>query len=455
MGYTNSSLVSYTLLSPNHSGQRTHSIDTITPHCVVGQCSIESLGNVFIKPSRQASSNYGIGVDGRVGLFVEEKNRSWCSSSAVNDQRAITIECASDNFAPYAFKDVVYNRLVELCADICKRNGKDTIVWIADKNQRKAYEPKSNEMKFTWHCDWASTSCPGPWLKERMQDLTNKVNALLKGSAPAPTPEPTPQPQPQPTPVPVPQPQTDEEVIWYYLLTKIQNPYGVAGLMGNLYAESGLRSNNLQNTYERSLGMTDVQYTAAVDNGTYGNFIHDSAGYGLAQWTFWSRKQGMLNFIRGKKKSIGDLNAQLDFLWQELSTGYKGVLAVLTSAKSVRQASDAVLTQFERPADQSENMKQKRASYGQVYYDRYAGSSPAPSPTPQPTPTPSPTPSGVPYIVRITANVLNVRSGPGTNYPVVRTVKKGEAYTIVEEQNGWGKLKSGVGWISLTYTERV
>lgn len=107
MAYTNSSLVSYTKLSPNHSGQRTHSIDRITPHCVVGQCSVETLGNIFLPTSRQASSNYGIGVDGRVGMYVEEKNRSWCSSSNANDQRAVTIECASDNTEPYAFKDVV------------------------------------------------------------------------------------------------------------------------------------------------------------------------------------------------------------------------------------------------------------------------------------------------------------------------------------------------------------
>ena len=102
MTYTNSSLVSYTKLSPNHSGQRTHSIDRITPHCVVGQCSVETLGNIFLPTSRQASCNYGIGVDGRVGMYVEEKNRSWCSSSSANDQRAVTIECASDTTEPYA-----------------------------------------------------------------------------------------------------------------------------------------------------------------------------------------------------------------------------------------------------------------------------------------------------------------------------------------------------------------
>ena len=96
MAYTNSKMVSYKRLSPNHSGKRTHSIDRITPHCVVGQCSVETLGNIFAPRSRQASCNYGIGPDGRVGMYVEEKNRSWCSSSNANDQRAVTIECASN-----------------------------------------------------------------------------------------------------------------------------------------------------------------------------------------------------------------------------------------------------------------------------------------------------------------------------------------------------------------------
>ena len=181
MAYTNSSLVSYTKLSPNHSGQRTHSIDRITPHCVVGQCSVETLGNVFLPTSRQASSNYGIGVDGRVGMYVEEKNRSWCSSSAANDQRAITIECASDNTEPYAFKDVVYQRLIELCTDICKRNGKTKLLWLGDKTKTLNYTPKSDEMVLTVHRWFANKSCPGNWMYARMGDLASKVTAALGG----------------------------------------------------------------------------------------------------------------------------------------------------------------------------------------------------------------------------------------------------------------------------------
>ena len=167
MAYTNSSLVSYTKLSPNHSGQRTHSIDRITPHCVVGQCSVETLGNIFLPVSKQASCNYGIGEDGRIGMYVEEKNRSWCSSSNANDQRAITIECASDTAEPYAFKDVVYQKLITLCADICKRNGKKKLLWLGDKDKTLSYEPKSDEMVLTVHRWFANKSCPGNWMYAR------------------------------------------------------------------------------------------------------------------------------------------------------------------------------------------------------------------------------------------------------------------------------------------------
>ena len=188
MAYTNSSLVSYTKLSPNHSGQRTHSIDRITPHCVVGQCSVETLGSIFLPASRQASCNYGIGVDGRVGMYVEEKNRSWCSSSNANDQRAVTIECASDTTEPYAFKEVVYNRLVELCTDICKRNGKTKLLWLGDKTKTLNYTPASDEMVLTVHRWFANKSCPGNWMYARMGNLASQVTAALGGSAETATP---------------------------------------------------------------------------------------------------------------------------------------------------------------------------------------------------------------------------------------------------------------------------
>ena len=182
MAYTNSSIVVYKKLSPNHSGQRTHSIDRITPHCVVGQCTAEGLGEWFEKQSTQASSNYGIDRDGRVALYVEEKNRSWCSSSNANDQRAITIECASDTTEPYAFRDVVYQTLIKLCIDICKRNGKNKLIWFGDKDKTLNYSPKSGEMILTVHRWFANKSCPGNWMYARMGDLAEKVTQVLGGS---------------------------------------------------------------------------------------------------------------------------------------------------------------------------------------------------------------------------------------------------------------------------------
>lgn len=164
----------------------------------------------------------------------------------------------------------------------------------------------------------------------------------------------------------------NELTIHDYLQKKGLSEYGIAGLMGNLFAESGLNPRNLQNSYENVLGMNDNAYVAAVDNGTYTNFVQDKAGFGLAQWTFWTRKQALLDFAKASGKSIGDLIMQLDFLWKELFESYPGVLAVLRAATSVLEASNAVLLNFEKPANQSKDVQKKRAEYGQRYYDRFA-----------------------------------------------------------------------------------
>ena len=177
----NSKLVDCVVKSPNHSGKRTHAVDRITPHCVVGQLSAESIGGCFTSTSRQASCNYGIGTDGRVALIVDEDNRSWCSSSGANDQRAITIECASDKTEPYTFNDAVYSKLVALCVDICQRYGKTKLLWIENKDKALAYEPKADEMLLTVHRWFANKSCPGAWLFERMGQLADTVTEKLGG----------------------------------------------------------------------------------------------------------------------------------------------------------------------------------------------------------------------------------------------------------------------------------
>lgn len=188
---SNSPLVDYTRISPNRNSPRNHAIDRITIHCVVGQCSVETLGEIFAPTSRQASSNYGIGYDGRVGMYCPEGDRSWCSSSGANDHRSVTIECASDTYHPYAVNDTAYNKLIDLCVDICRRNGKAKLLWLEDKNTALNYEPKADEMVMTAHRWFANTACPGDFLYSRFGDIANKVTAVLNGGVVPPTPVPT------------------------------------------------------------------------------------------------------------------------------------------------------------------------------------------------------------------------------------------------------------------------
>lgn len=176
MAYTNSKLVNYTRISPNRSVNRNHKIDTISIHCVVGQCSVETLGSIFASTSKEASSNYGIGYDGRIGLYVEEKDRSWCTSSASNDNRAITIEVASDTYHPYRVKDVAYKSLIKLLVDICKRNGIKKLVWSTNKSERMNH---LNGCNMTVHRDYANKSCPGDYLYNLHGQIAKEVNAQL------------------------------------------------------------------------------------------------------------------------------------------------------------------------------------------------------------------------------------------------------------------------------------
>ena len=179
---SNSTLVTCTVLSPNNSGKRAYPVTRITPHCMVGQLSAQACGALFKNPSRQASSNYGIGTNGEIGLYVDESKRSWCSSSADNDNRAVTIECASDTRSPYAMNSKVYASLVRLCVDICQRYGKKKLLWFADKNRTLAYKPKEDEMVITVHRWFASKSCPGDWLYNRLGKLADEVTAQLNGT---------------------------------------------------------------------------------------------------------------------------------------------------------------------------------------------------------------------------------------------------------------------------------
>jgi hypothetical protein len=230
---------------------------------------------------------------------------------------------------------------------------------------------------------------------------------------------------------------SDEDAIWRFLEGKGLNAFAVAGIMGNMQAESGLKPDNLQNSFESRLGMSDAQYTAAVDSGSYRNFASDSAGYGLVQWTYGARKQALLDYAKSVGASIGSLQMQLDFFWKELQ-GYTGVISALKSAKSVLDASNAILLQYERPADQSVAVQSKRAGYGQAYYDKYAVS------------------DSSSQLYQVTASSsLNCRSGAGTAFSIVGAFKSKE---IVLSSKGsysgaWLYVSNGKleGWASTDF----
>lgn len=165
---------------------------------------------------------------------------------------------------------------------------------------------------------------------------------------------------------------TNDFIIWSKLIAAGMTKEGAAGMMGNLYAESAFNPINLQQSYERSLGYTDCSYTSAVDSGKYKNFVHDSAGYGLAQWTFSSRKQALLNYAKENGVSIGDLNMQVAFLIKELKQSYPAVWATLCSTGNTRTASNTVLFKYESPTDQSASVQATRYNYSLKYYNMFA-----------------------------------------------------------------------------------
>ena len=400
--------------------------------------------------NRYRHSIIGCYLCNRLELYSDGKSKRVMYCGKIVEEGA-TEEILKNPQHPYTkgFRDEAYAALIALCADICKRNGKKKLLWLADKAKTLAYDPASDEMVLSVHRWFANKSCPGDWMYARMGELASKVTTALAGEDSVPVakegltkgdkgeavkamqtmliacgyscgstgvdgdfgkntlagliafqtaagltadgvydendkaalekayaaiPQTTPTTPATPT-----SPVTDEEkFIWDTLFAAIQNPFGVSGLMGNLKAESNLHANNLQNNGNSKLGMTDVEFTAAFDSGAYplDTFIHDGYGVGLAQWTYYSRKAALAAYAKDHGVSIGDLSMQLGFLIQEIK-GYKAVWNTLVSATSVREASDAVLTKYERPADQSTSVQEKRAGYGQTYYDKYVTYAPA------------------------------------------------------------------------------
>lgn len=241
----------------------------------------------------------------------------------------------------------------------------------------------------------------------------------------------------------------NEKIIWDYLLSKIGNPMGVAGLMGNLKAESSFNPHNLNNTANKKLGMTDDEYTEAVDSGKYTKFVNDGYDYGLAQWVYSSRKKGLLTLANKQNKSVGDLQLQLEYIWQELQS-YSAVLRTVRNATTIKEASDDVLLRYEKPADQGESVKEKRLKYAEEIYNRYVASDD------------NGEEQAVVEVVNkiiVTGQTVNVRCGDSTSYSVDGIVKKNETYDVVavSQDSGWYAIrcKDKVLWISPFYAKQV
>lgn len=420
----------------NHNAGSVSRIKYIVIHYTGALGDAKANCNYFAGGNRNASAHYFVGYDGAIWQSVENKNVAWhCGAKSYKhaecrNANSIGIEMCVRKKSTASMgatdKDWYFeDATVEAAAELTR--------YLMDKYN----VPASHVVR---HYDVTGKICPNPYVYNTTAHTWDEFKRLISDTASAGG---------------MVQNGNTEKAIWDYLAGKGLNAYAVAGLMGNLYAESGLNSCNLQNSYNKSLNMTDAQYTAAVDNGSYGNFVKDKAGYGLAQWTYHTRKQALLNYAKKAGASIGSLDMQLAFLWDELQ-GYKSVISTLKGAKSVRAASDAVLLGFEKPADQSEAVQKKRAGYGEAYYKKYAGGQQTAVPQEKPQAA-----AGVPFKVKVDTLDLNIRTGAGTDYAKTGEHTGKGVFTIVEVKEGkgstagWGRLKSGAGWISLDYATRL
>ena len=439
MAYTNSKMVVYTKLSPNHSGQRTHSIDRISPHCVVGQVTAESLGNIFAKSSYKASSNYGIDKDGRVGLYVEEKNRSWCTSSNANDQRAVTIECASDTKSPYRMNDAVYETLIKLCTDICRRNGKKKLLWFGDKNKTLNYPPKSDEMVITIHRWFASKSCPGDWLYSRLGDLAKKVTAELSGDDEEDDTETDEGLQAKDLTA-----FSNEEVIAKVgpLFTADQKKTGVLASisLAQFILESGYGKSELAQQANNCFGMkkslSGNTWEGSVWDGKsiYTKKTREQRSWGTETVTAEFRKYACI------EDSIADHSAYLTGAKKGSALRYEGLKGCADyrkAAQIVKAGGYATSTAY------VDKLCSIIEEWKLTQYDTDTA----------PVEEEKPAAVKLPYLIRVCKRI-DIKRNASASAATARKCPVG-IYTIVAEQNGYGKLKSGAGWVKLSEVQKM
>ena len=488
MGYTNSPLVVYTKLSPNHSGQRTHRSDRIAPHCVVGQLSAESICGCFTSPTRQASCNYGIGTDGRVSLCVEEKNRSWCSSSNANDQRAVTIECASDMNEPYAMNSAVYATLIKLCTDICKRNGKKKLLWLGDKEKTLNYSPAADEMVLTVHRWFANKSCPGHWLYHRMGELAATVTAALGGSSSSGMQASSLKNLSEAEAVAKIGPlftenQKESGILACVSMAQfiLESGYGTSELAQNANNCFGMKTSLSGNTWPNSAWDGKSVYTKKTqeqnDDGSMVTITADFRKYGCVENSIADHAAYLLGAMNGSKKRYEGLAGCTDYkkAVQIIKDGgyatshtYVQNLCSIIERWNLTQynvvSGSTTISGWYRVRKSWQNAASQKGAFHDLTYAKqcadanpgYVVFDPAGKAVYPVTQT-----SSVPYAVRVSINDLNIRKGPGTNYAKTGQYTGKGVFTIVAEstrtgsKKGWGKLKSGAGWVSLDFCTRV
>lgn len=407
-----SDMVEYTRLSPNHSGKRTRAIDRITPHCVVGQLDAVTLGEWFSRTSTQASCNYAIDRDGRVALIVDEDNRSWCSSSSKNDQRAVTIECASDLTSPYAFRENVYNVLVDLCVDICNRRGKTKLLWINDRDKALNYELKSDEMLLTVHRWFSATDCPGDWMMAHMKDLAEKVTARLNGTVLAE--------------------KTNQQAVKELSDLAKSDPR----ILASLTTAQAI----LESAYGRSELAINANNLFGMKTSLSGNKWPGSTWDGVSVYSKVTTEveNGKTHEVQADFRRYPDLESSVkDHAAYLIGSGrYPGIQEASFGEACQILLAGGYATDPGYPA-------KLRSLYDTWNLGALDGEETKKA---EATPTP--------FMVRVTISDLRIRTGPGTQYDYTSYIQPG-VYTIVETSGNWGRLKSGAGWICLDYAARL
>ena len=456
MAYTNSPLVDYVKISPNSTNPRNHPISVITIHHMAGNLSVEACGNVFATTDRQASSNYGIGSDGRVGMYVEEANRSWCSSNRENDHKAVTIEVANDDTTSgnWHVSDAALSKLIDLCVDICQRNGIPRLNFTGDKTGN-----------LTMHKWFTPTQCPGPYLESKFPYIAEQVNLRLTGAASSNTEVEKPSAQPYGTQGSIFLVLSTEEAV-----SKIGELCRADMKKSGILASASAAQFILESGYGKSELAQKANNCFGMKASLSGNTWSGSTWDGSSVHTIPTQEQnpdGSYVAITADfrkyacvEDSVADHSAYLLGAKKGRSKRYKGLAGCRDYRKAVQIIKDGGYATDHGYVDKLCNLIER---FNLIQYDADAvadTTEPAPDNV-KPEEVTSDTSAGasLPYLVKVSIPNLNIRRGPGTNYPRTGYFTGVGVFTIVEEADGegatrWGKLKSGMGWISLDYAKR-